>query len=362
MSSYGLYIHIPFCYKKCFYCNFFSRKYNSILADQYVEALSIHIRKIKNKKINSIYIGGGTPSSLSYKQMEKLLLLINRTFNLKKILEFTVELNPETASKEILHLLNNEGVNRLSFGLQSTDDRALKLLGRTHNFQTFCKCYENARKEGFDNINIDLIYGFQNQTINNLKDSLNKVFLFNSEHLSIYPMSIENNTHFHNKKVSLNTELQKNMYNIIVDLLSKKKYIQYEISNWSKYNKHSIHNINYWYNKEYIGIGAGASGYFNRIRYKNITNIKKYIKLIKSYKEVKSEKEYINKKLHNTEAIILGLRLLKEGVDIKCFNSLKYQNILKKCLRYKFLERNGNRIKLNKKYVFVSNQIIIKFL
>ncbi|MDR2676944.1 MAG: radical SAM family heme chaperone HemW [Endomicrobium sp.] len=365
----GLYIHIPFCNRKCFYCDFFSIKYNAILADQYIRALIKHTKQFKNKKIHSVYIGGGTPSTLSLKQIQLLLESLRNIFDLSQLQEFTFELNPESSSAKKLNLLKALGVNRLSIGLQSTENMFLKFLGREHTFENFCDTYNAARNENFDNINIDLIYGLQNQSIKKWKETLQKILFFDSEHLSLYPLSLEENTLFYKNTITTNDDIQRNMYDEAVIILTMNGYNHYEISNWAKKNKESFHNTNYWRNFEYIGIGAGAAGYFNAVRYKNIMDIKKYIRLLQSKKKyhklndisLRCENEYINKQLYEKEKIMLGLRLLYEGLSIDNFNNPKYKAVLLKCLNDKILKKQNGQIILSQKYVYIYNHIISKF-
>jgi oxygen-independent coproporphyrinogen-3 oxidase len=359
----GLYVHIPFCRQKCFYCNFFSIKYDVSLADRYIESLIKHSQQFKNEKINSIYIGGGTPSILSFRQLQNLLQSLNDTFNVLELKEYTFELNPESISKEKMILLKDFGVNRLSIGLQAVEAKTLKYLGRIHDFKSFCSAYNIARNEGFDNINIDLIYGLPNQTVSEWVESLKKVLLFNSEHLSLYPLTIEQNTPFYKNNIVTDDNLQREMYDKTVEILEYSGYIHYEISYWYKKGKEAVHNTNYWRNKEYIGLGAGASGYFKRDRYKNVGDVEKYIDFIGDDIDCRVEKEYINEKLYTTEAIILGLRLLNEGMDINSFRSPQQQNALRECLDGGMLvEEQSGRVKLAKEYVFVFNQVALKFI
>ncbi|MDR0915477.1 MAG: radical SAM family heme chaperone HemW [Endomicrobium sp.] len=364
MANVSLYVHIPFCYSKCFYCGFFSIKYSQLIVDEYITALIKEMQHFQEQSIHSVYIGGGTPSILSIKQMQRLLNAIGKFFNLNKLQEFTFEVNPDSISIDKLKLLKSFCVNRLSIGLQSINDKLLTYLGRTYNFQLFLKIYEAARKEAFNNINIDLIYGFPKHIMNDWIQTLSTVLSLNSEHLSLYPMSIEMNTVFYKKHFNIDNKLQRKMYDIAVKMLNYNKYVHYEISSWEKRNNKSIHNVSYWNNCEYIGIGAGACGYINHIRYKNIDNVPKYISLIKTNNiNVKIEHEKINKATHILESILLGLRLLENGVNIKFFKLYKQHYLaLKKCLNNKTLINNAGKIKLNPKYIFVSNQILKEFV
>jgi oxygen-independent coproporphyrinogen-3 oxidase len=358
----GLYIHIPFCRQKCLYCDFFSRKYDVLLADKYIDSLIKHSQKFKNKKIDSIYIGGGTPSVLSSKQIQKLLQSLKNNFNFPEIKEFTFELNPESVSKEKLHILKEFGIDRLSIGLQSVEDKSLKYLGRIHDFKTFCCAYDMAKHEGFDNISIDLIYGLTNQSVGDWENVLKKALLFNNDHLSLYPLSIEKNTPFHKNGGITDDKIQREMYEKTVDILERNGYVHYEISNWAKKNKEAFHNTNYWRNREYIGLGAGASGYLERNRYKNIEDIDKYMNFIENNLDCAIENDYIDEKLYATETIILGLRLLSEGLSVNDFKSLRHKVILLECLKEKTLIQEEEKIKLSKEYVFVFNQIASKFI
>jgi oxygen-independent coproporphyrinogen-3 oxidase len=358
----GLYIHIPFCRQKCFYCNFFSVKYEQYLADKYIDALIKHSLNFKNVAVDSIYIGGGTPSVLSYKQIERLLTCINDKFDLSKLFEFSFELNPDSITLEKLNILRNYKVNRLSIGLQSTDDKILNFLGRVHNFKNFCTVYSIARQVGFHNISIDLIYGIADQTVKDWENTLLKVLKFDTSNLSLYPLSIEEDTIFYKKDIATSEYTQRDMYDFSVDFLERNGYEHYEISNWAKRGNEPFHNTNYWRNFEYIALGAGASGYLNRIRYKNVSNIKKYIKLINNKLDVQIEKEYIEDKLYSFEYIMLGLRLLKEGVNIKHFDNNHYQNILEEFVNKNYLVKHGDRIKFAKGYEFLFNEIVHKFI
>ncbi|MDR3257154.1 MAG: radical SAM family heme chaperone HemW [Endomicrobium sp.] len=367
----GLYIHIPFCRQKCFYCDFFSQKYDTDLADKYIDTLIKHAKQFENEEINSIYIGGGTPSVLSSNQMQELLQSLNNAFNLSEVKEFTFELNPESVSKKKLLILKEFGVNRLSMGLQSVEDKTLKYLGRIHDFKTFCAAYDTARNEGFDNISLDLIYGLPNQTVDDWESVLKKALLFNSEQLSLYPLSIEKNTPFYENGIVTDDKLQRALYEKTVEVLEHSEYVHYEVSNWAKKCKEAFHNTNYWRNLEYIGLGAGAAGYLERRRYKNVEDIEKYIELCSLLQSTNRrsnlsflniEDEYIDNNLYKTETIMLGLRLLNEGIDINCFNNPKHHTILLECLKNKTLQEQTGKIKIAKEYVFISNQIISKFM
>ncbi|MCL2485476.1 MAG: radical SAM family heme chaperone HemW [Endomicrobia bacterium] len=397
----GLYIHIPFCRQKCFYCDFFSVNYEEFLADKYIESVVKHAeaygqggqgdgdsdQSMVNTPVplTTIYIGGGTPSVLSETQIKTLLSGIASNFNLSGLKEFTFEANPESLTENKLKILKNYGVNRLSLGLQSCNDKYLSLLGRVHNFETFKKVFALSRSAGFDNINIDLIYGFSGQTLNDFQNDLSEMLKFKSEHISLYPLAVEENTVFHKTGVKTNSDTQAEMYEKACEMLQKSGYVHYEISNWSLKGKESLHNSNYWRNYEYIALGAGASGYYNRIRYKNIPDIEKYcrhceeetgqgnggidqrvvttpVPLTRVKQPIAIEQEYISDDLYETESIMLGLRLLNDGVDIKKFTSNKNISILKNFLKDKILINDNGKIKLSERHIFISNTVISEFM
>ena len=352
----GLYIHIPFCRKKCFYCDFFSVKYDEYLAKKYVAAIIEHAKTTNAAAIDTIYIGGGTPSVLSDNQIEKLLQGITDTFNLSQLKEFTFELNPESASKEKFEILKKYGVNRVSIGLQSDDDIYLKTIGRVHNFSQFVIALNNARDAGFENINLDLIYGLPGQTLKQWEQTLLTAVSFNCPHISLYPLTVEENTVFYKNNIKTEDGLQKQMYEKACEILSANAFTHYEISNWVKPGKESLHNSNYWRNYQYLALGAGASGYFNGQRYKNTADIEKYI----NGGEIRTEVENIDEKTFETESIILGLRLLNEGVPETQFKN-KTQ-ILKELLDAKMLVKENEKIKLSQDYVFTSNSVLERFV
>lgn len=355
----GLYIHIPFCKRKCFYCDFVSIGYSETEADFYIDALEKESKLYKDVFIDTVYIGGGTPSILSLNQLARLIKIIKSNFNLSGLKEFSVELNPESASTGKLKFLHDENVTRLSFGLQSDNDDVLKYLGRQHSFTDFCKSYENALKTGFKNINIDLIYGIEKQSLENWQNTLDKTINFDSAHISLYPLTIEQNTVFYIKNIITDEQLQQQMYYHACTALKNSGFEHYEISNWAKDKKYSLHNKLYWQNIEYIGLGAGAASYYCRHRFKNLPGIKEYIKNINENKSSIIEKEYIDENLRNAETIMLGLRLC-EGVDLKFFESKK--EFLEKYILQGMMTLKNNKVSLTEKALFVSNSVIADFI
>lgn len=357
--SVGLYIHIPFCRKKCFYCDFFSIESPligkmEIEADEYVGSLISQIEHIK--QVETIYIGGGTPTVLPDESLENLLGALEKF----SAIEQTIEANPESLSLKKLELFRKARINRLSLGLQSSNDALLKKLGRVHNFETFCRAFFLARKAGFENINVDLIYGHPSQTLEDWHKDLNKVLELAPEHISLYPLTVEAGTVFAKNSVKTDDNLQRLMYEKACQMLDK-KYAHYEISNWAVEAKESKHNLNYWRGGKYFGVGAGAAGYMDGVRYKNVADIKGYIAKVKDRKSPISEQENIDPSTQAFEKIMLGLRLLNEGVAIKSFDGFR-RDTLERFLQNGVLIDDKGFIKIAPNFVFVANSIILEFM
>ena len=324
----SVYIHIPFCHKICSYCDFAKLYYKKELVDNYLDALEKEInQKYKNEKIKTIYIGGGTPSSLNLDQLKKLFNIINK-FNLDQNLEFTFECNIENINEEKLIFLKKNKVNRL----------------------------------GFENINIDLIYSIEGQTLEDLKKDLDLFNKLNVEHISIYSLILEKNTKLYiNNYNNVDEDLELQMYEYITNFLKKNNYIHYEISNYSKKRYESKHNLTYWNNSKYYGFGLGASGYIDNIRYTNTRSFNKYIN-----NDFKLEEDQLTKKDEMELEMILGLRKIK-GVNLSEFEKKYHQKIINTFKIDKLLEEQKLLIKddyiyINPHYLYVSNDILINFL
>ena len=292
----GIYIHIPFCKQKCYYCDFvsFSNKQDQI--ENYIQALKKEIKFyfqnkkfIENYDVTTIYIGGGTPSFINSYYIVEILkeLEQNLKYNKTKFedIEITIEVNPGTVDQQKLKQYKDAKINRLSIGLQSTNNKILKEIGRIHTFEDFLETYQMARNVGFDNINVDLMIGLPNQTIEDIKKSLEEVIKLNSTHISVYSLIIEEGTVIEEKikdhqLKEMDEELERNMYWYVKDTLELNGYKHYEISNFAKEGKESKHNLNCWLQKEYIGMGTSAHSYINGVRYANSTEIEKYIMLM----------------------------------------------------------------------------------
>ncbi|NOW61454.1 oxygen-independent coproporphyrinogen-3 oxidase [Clostridium saccharobutylicum] len=331
MKEISLYIHIPFCKQKCLYCDFPSYAGKEILIDEYIESLNKEIlQKGKDYIISSIFIGGGTPSYLNDDNLNKLLSALNK-LNLKDDLEFTVECNPGTLNASNLEIMKKYNVNRLSMGLQSTKDNILKNIGRVHNYEQFKENYFLARKIGFRNINVDLMFGLPDQTVNEWKESLEEIVKLNPEHISAYSLIIEEGTCFYDlyekDKLKLPSEDEERlMYSYTKKILNNHGYHQYEISNFSKAGNECFHNKAYWKCNEYLGLGVSASSFIDKKRIKNIDNIREYIKRINNNESVEDEIHVNDMKDDIEEFMFMGFRMI-EGISIDYFKERFNKNI-----------------------------------
>lgn len=355
---HSVYIHIPFCNDICSYCDFCKMYYNSNLVDKYLESLKKEIKlNYKNDIINTIYIGGGTPSSLNKIQLNELLeiLKIFKTNNF----EYTIECNIESITEDKLILFKKYGINRISIGIQTLNDKYIKYLNRHHNKEMVIDKI-NLVKKYINNINIDLIYAIPGQTLKELDEDLEFVLSLDINHISTYSLIIEEHTKlFIDKTINIDEDLDYQMYKYICKKLNN--YNHYEISNFSKLGFESRHNLVYWNNLEYYGFGLGASGYINDIRYENTRSINKYLNgdYIKEYHKL-DKKETIENEF------ILGLRKIK-GINkldfLKKYNiDINSIDIVNKLLKTNKLIDDGKNIYINNKYLYTSNEILINFI
>lgn len=379
MGRKGLYVHIPFCARKCRYCDFVSHTPVAGEIDEYLDNIETEFRLncIKKEEIDTIFIGGGTPTILNEKQLERLLNIISRNVDVKNVLEYTVEANPGTLNEEKLSILMSGGVNRLSIGLQAIQKKHLEFMGRIHDLEDFEDSYFKARNAGFKNINIDLIFAYDGLTIEEWKETIDYAVKINPEHISAYSLIIEEGTPFYNlfeegNLKDIDDELYVEMYRYTVGRLEDNSYYQYEISNFAKEKKRCIHNIKYWKGEEYYGIGLGASGYLNGERYTNVDNMDKYRNALKTNKLPVKFKEKLNEIDIYNEKIMLGLRM-NSGVEyslIENINSGESKKFIKKTID-KYLEKgyiefrkseNKKIMKLTQHGREISNTIILELM
>jgi len=362
MSIESAYIHIPFCEQICSYCDFCKLLYNENLVNKYLNKLKEEILSTyKGEKLKTIYIGGGTPSSLTIPQLNKLFDIID-IFNKENIYELTIECNFENTPEEKLELFKKRGVNRLSFGIESTDKKQLALLNRKLN-KTHTKDIINyAKSIGIDNINVDLIYALPKQNINDLKIDLDFILSLGIKHISTYSLIIENHTLLSIKNIqNISQETDSEMYKFICSYLKKHEFNHYEISNFSKKGYESNHNLTYWNNLEYYGFGLGASSYIGNKRYSNTKSYTKYIKNI-----YLGDIEYLTEKDTIEYEIMLNLRTSK-GISKETFYK-KFNKNIESCYNYNnlilqgFLKEKDNYIYIPEDKWYISNEIIVRFL
>ncbi|MFZ1781423.1 MAG: radical SAM family heme chaperone HemW, partial [Enterococcus aquimarinus] len=326
-KSTSAYIHIPFCEHICYYCDFNKVFLEGQPVDEYIQSLLTEIRltleKHPTKVSETIYIGGGTPTSLTAKQLDVLLTGIHRYLPTHTTKEFTVEANPGDLTAEKLDVFKAHGVNRLSMGVQTFDDRLLKKIGRKHSVQDVYDTIKLLEKKQFDNVSIDLIYALPGQTLESFRDTLTKALAFDLPHYSMYSLILENKTMFMNwvrqGRLELPTqEAETQMFEEAIIAMAQSGHHQYEISNFAKKGKESMHNLVYWDNEHYYGFGAGASGYLNQKRYKNYGPIQHYMKPLKEQRLPIFETEEISRANQIEEEMFLGLRKI-EGVSLRRF-------------------------------------------
>lgn len=377
----GIYIHIPFCMQKCLYCDFVSYINQSECVKEYINCMIKEIQSYDFKKYNitTIYIGGGTPSFIESDYIKEIINVIQNKLEKNDTrwedIEITIEVNPGTVTLEKLNDYKTVGINRISLGLQATQDRLLKQIGRIHNYKDFLEAYELLKRVGFNNINVDLMIGLPNQSIKYLKESLEKIIKLNPNHISVYSLIIEDGTPISKlldeEKIKLpDEEIERQMYWYVKNKLELNGYNHYEISNFSKKGKESKHNLNCWKQKQYIGIGAAAHSYFKDIRYSNTNNIEEYIKNIKENNIEKNreieEKQTIEDK--KNEFMMLGFRMI-EGVNIADFKAkfvdnplYLYREKIKKLTDEGLIEVDLNNIKLTNKGLDLANVVFEEFI
>lgn len=358
----SLYIHIPFCKQKCLYCDFNSYSGKEHLIKEYVMALKKEIQSYNIYEFETVYFGGGTPSLIPAQYIKEIMSII------KCKNEVTLELNPGTIDEEKLEKYKEAGINRLSIGLQTTQNSILKEIGRIHTIEEFDKVYNMARKTGFENLNVDLMFGLPNQTINDVNESLEYLIRISPEHISCYSLIVHNDI-FKNLP---SEENEREMYYLIINKLKEAGYVHYEISNFAKPSKESKHNLCYWNQEEYIGVGAGASSYLDGKRYTNELSIEKYITKINRKEQSYEVEEIQDQESKIKEYMILRLRVL-EGVSVqKAFEKFgidicqKFKEEISKMQEKELLEvvqKEGNKfIKLTKKGLDLANIVWEEFI
>jgi len=374
MKEIGLYIHIPFCKQKCLYCDFNSYVCNDTQIDNYIEALLSEIRRYNKEhcfKYKTVYFGGGTPTFIHYKHIGAIMQELEPFIETDA--EISMECNPGTVNGESLKQYKHMGINRLSIGLQAWQPELQKKLGRIHNTEQFLDNLEEAYNAGFNNISADLMFALPDQSLDMWLETVQNVTALDIKHISCYSLKIEEGTPFkklyeENKITLPDDELDREMYHKAVDIMAQRGFKQYEISNFAVPGYECKHNLIYWQNEEYLGVGAGSHSKLNNIRFNNYKNLNTYIEAIKSGIYPVEERITINKKEDIWETIILTLRL-NQGLDIKSFNEKysvdfmkHYSKTINKLLKYKLIVFEGYRLRLTSLGMDLSNSIFIEFM
>ena len=366
------YVHIPFCTQICYYCDFSKVFIKNQPVDSYLEHLLQEFHSYDIQKLRTLYIGGGTPTALSAPQLEVLLDGLTKNLDLSVLEELTIEANPGDLDADKIAILKNSAVNRVSLGVQTFDDKMLKKIGRSHLEKDIYENIDRLKLAGFDNISIDLIYALPGQTMDQVKDNVAKAIALDIPHMSLYSLILENHTVFMNRitrgKLPLpKEELEAEMFEYIISKLEKAGFEHYEISNFSKPDFESRHNLMYWDNAEYYGIGAGASGYVNGIRYKNHGPIRHYLKAVEEG-NARINEEHLSQREQMEEEMFLGLRK-KSGVSMarfeekfeRSFQEL-YGDIVKDLIQQGLMQIDGDRVRMTKRGLFLGDTVAERFI
>ena len=375
----GLYIHIPFCKSKCEYCDFCSFvPSNQGVIEHYTDALILQMEdwssRCRNYEIDSVYFGGGTPTYLDMKHFTRIMDALYANFHVVRGAEISIECNPATVDLKYLKALRRNRVNRISIGVQSANPEELKALGRIHTYEDFVRTYDDARKAGFENISVDLMYGIPLQTEESFGKTVSTIASLEPEHLSLYALKIEDNTPFARKRDKLalpGEDAEYNMYTRAVEYLKTKGYERYEISNFSKRGFASLHNLKYWHCDEYLGLGASASSYFEGQRFSTTRAVRDYIdglEIIDSDIDIIASIDDIDSRKSMDEYVMLGMRL-EEGVNVGDFEERfgvpfheKYGVLLDEYVEDGFVIATPQNYRFSTMGMFVSNYILSSVL
>ena len=366
------YVHIPFCTQICYYCDFSKVFIKNQPVDSYLEHLLQEFHSYDIQKLRTLYIGGGTPTALSAPQLEVLLDGLTKNLDLSVLEELTIEANPGDLDEDKIAVLKNSAVNRVSLGVQTFDDKMLKKIGRSHLEKDIYENIDRLKLAGFDNISIDLIYALPGQTKEQVKDNVAKAITLDIPHMSLYSLILENHTVFMNRmrrgKLPLpKEEVEAEMFEYIIAALELAGFEHYEISNFSKPGFESRHNLMYWDNAEYYGIGAGASGYVNGVRYKNHGPIRHYLKAVEEG-NARIHEEHLSQREQMEEEMFLGLRK-KSGVSMKRFEEKfgtsfdnLYGQVVRDLCHQGLLQVEGQQIRMTKKGLFLGDTVAERFI
>lgn len=376
LKPLGIYIHIPFCIRKCKYCDFLSFVSDEQTMERYVDKLCEEIRdffeRYRDYEVKSIYLGGGTPSILEHKLTKKVMDTLHSAAIIDSEAEISTEANPGTLSEEKLKIYKACGINRLSIGLQSTDEQELDYLGRIHSYEDFLHSYELARKAGFDNINVDLMSAVPYQTLESWEKSLDRILALHPEHISAYSLIIEEGTPFYEDKELENLipdeDTERRMYELTEEKLLEQGYYRYEVSNYAKKGKECAHNVLYWERRDYIGFGLGAASCIDEMRFKNTEDMNKYMDCPYKTFHDRMEIEKLSIREQMEETMILGLRMTK-GVSFDAFEQRYGQtmesvfgDVIEKHKKNGLLIEEKGFLRFTKKGLDLSNIVLCDFL
>ncbi|MCH6579114.1 MAG: radical SAM family heme chaperone HemW [Nitrospinae bacterium] len=377
MNAIGLYLHIPYCLHKCGYCDFNSHNINEAEMEPYVRALLTEMehygQAAGDRRVDTIFFGGGTPTTLPFADLARILKACHQHFKVDPEAEITCEANPATIPQSDLKELREAGFNRLSIGVQSFDSDELKQLERVHSVDEVFLTVERARQGGFDNLSLDLMFGLPDQTVDRWQDNLKQALGLNPEHLSAYNLTIETGTVFHKQQaqghlVMPSDDFQRELYEITIDTLTGAGYEHYEISNYARPGKRCRHNLNYWTNGEYLGLGAGASSFLNDERFKNVNLPARYIAQIGESQTAVESRETPNRRQRMGEAVMLGLRL-RDGLRLATFEQQfgtsfhqAFGDTVARLAGMDLLEINDGRAVLTREGLFLADSVIVEFI
>lgn len=371
----ALYVHIPFCIKRCSYCDFNSSVYQDDIASRYVAAIIKQLRRVKGYPYQTVYIGGGTPTAVKEEQLYWLLDAICSLLDMKQVREYTVEVNPGTINARKVALLRQAGVNRISLGIQSFNKKGLQLLGRIHSREDALDAFSILRSAGFDNLSIDLIFGWPGQNLKEWEEDLAEAVALNPEHISAYCLTIERGT-------SLSRQIRRDSVPrpdemVQLDMMKKtisfltspeNSYEHYEISNFARKGCHCLHNINYWKNLPYVGIGAGAVSYLDGRRTSNVKDVLGYIRRVESGRSPRAFSERLDPRRRAAETLVMALRMTS-GIGEEDFArqtgfSLRelYGKIIEKECRLGLMSMRRGRLRLTRRGLFVANSVMVEFV
>lgn len=373
----GLYIHIPFCEKKCYYCDFLSYVNKDERIEEYIDGLikelSMYKEKLDNPKINTIFIGGGSPSSIEAIYIKRILTYIRNNFNVENLQELTIEINPGDLDYKKAKIYKEAGINRISLGLQTLDNKILKSIGRNHTVEDFFNSYHILKELGFNNINVDLIFGLPKQDINNIVYDLEKILELDIKHISYYGLILEPGTKmtkwYEEGKLDLpSEEEERDIYHKIIKKLRKSRFNHYEISNYSKEGYECRHNITYWEIKPYIGVGVSSHSNINNKRFWNTKGLDDYINKINNKEFPIVGEEIIDREMEIAEYSIMGIRFIK-GIDKNKFKnrfgkdiSSIYGDVIEKHIRDGLLKEEANYLLLTDRGIDLANLVEMDFL